>query len=128
MSSKMSFVELFEHLERYIDNKNNRFKFALRLKRGVADTSEPGGLYKDQCYLEGAVNFLQERKTIDLIGLFCGKISIEDLKKPKIQKILNKERLVLPNFVDNMQDYERALDIIAECNLIPEKEVAPAQY
>ena len=95
----------------------------MRLKRGYADTGEPGGLYKDQCYLEGAVNFLQERKTVDFHGLFCGKISMDDLKKPKIQKILNKDKIILPPFFSNdIEKYKAALDVIAATNLIPEKE------
>ena len=62
MASKMSFVELFNDLERYIDNRMARWKFVIRLKRGLMDTSEPGGLYKDQVYLEGAVMILSERR------------------------------------------------------------------
>ena len=57
----MSFVELFNHLEKYVDNKKRRFQSVLRVKRGMIDTSEPGGLYKDQVYLEGAINILRER-------------------------------------------------------------------
>ena len=58
MASKLSFVELFDDLERYIDDKMSRFKFVLRVKRGKEDTGEPGGYYKDQVYLEGAVAIL----------------------------------------------------------------------
>ena len=47
MASKMSFVELFNDLEKYVDNSKRRFKTVLRVKRGIIDTSEPGGLYKD---------------------------------------------------------------------------------
>ena len=79
MASKLSFVELFNDLEKYIDSRLSRWRFVLRLKRGMIETSEPGGLYKDQCYLEGAVLFLQNRESIDIIGLFTGKISLEDL-------------------------------------------------
>ena len=43
----MSFVDLFNDMERFVDNKYSRFKFVLRVKRGLMDTSEPGGLYKD---------------------------------------------------------------------------------
>ena len=75
----MSFVELFDDIEKYIDGKLNRFRFALRLKRGMQDTKEPGGLYKDQVYLEGAIRVLQHRKTLDFAGLMCGKISLDDL-------------------------------------------------
>ena len=114
----MSFVELFEDIEKYIDSKMSRWKFVLRLKRGLIETSEPGGLYKDQCYLEGAVQFLQNRHTIDIMGLFCGKISFEDLAKPKIQKVLNKESIKLPTFMQDMERYMGALDIIARTNHI----------
>jgi len=47
MASKMSFVELFNDLEKYIDNPRRRWKCTLRVKRGMVDTVEPGGLYKD---------------------------------------------------------------------------------
>ena len=55
MASKMSFVDLFNDLEKYIDNPRRRLKCVIRVKRGIIDTSEPGGLYKDQVYLEGAI-------------------------------------------------------------------------
>ncbi len=55
MASKLGFVDLFNDLEKYIDNPRRRFKLTLRVKRGLTDTSEPGGLYKDQVYLEGAI-------------------------------------------------------------------------
>ena len=90
----------------------------LRLKRGMVETVEPGGLYKDQCYLEGAVNFLKARHSIDIIGLFTGKISLDDLRKPKIQKVLNKEGIKLPDFVSDMPKYMSALDVIARTNHI----------
>ena len=68
--------------------------------------------------MEGAVEFLQNRNTIDIHGLFSGKISLEDLKKPKIQKVLNKESIKLPTFVQDMDRYMSALDIIARTNHI----------
>lgn len=118
MASKMSFVDLFNDIEKYIDSKTSRWKFVLRLKRGLIETSEPGGLYKDQCYLEGAVEFLQHRHSIDIAGLFTGKISLEDLRKPKIQKVLNKESIKLPTFVQDWDKYMAALDVIAKTNHI----------
>jgi hypothetical protein len=47
MASQMSFVELFNNLEKYIDNKIKRFDWCVRVKRGMEDTSLPGGYYKD---------------------------------------------------------------------------------
>lgn len=43
----MSFVDLFNDLEKYIDNPRRRLKNVIRVKRGLIDTSEAGGLYKD---------------------------------------------------------------------------------
>jgi hypothetical protein len=43
----MSFVELFNDLAKYVDNTRKRWKYVLRVKRGLGDTSLPGGLYKD---------------------------------------------------------------------------------
>jgi len=47
MASKMSFVELFNDLAKYVDSPKRRWKCTLRVKRGLEDTSQPGGLYKD---------------------------------------------------------------------------------
>ncbi len=87
----MGFVDLFNDIEKYIDDKMSRWKFVLRVKRGLMDTSEPGGLYKDQVYLEGAVAILRERKYLDFHGLCCGKISLDDMKRLGALKKLKKE-------------------------------------
>ncbi len=42
-ASELSFVELFNDLEKYVDNPRKRWKYVLRFKRGLTDTSEPGG-------------------------------------------------------------------------------------
>jgi hypothetical protein len=39
MAKNMSFVDLFKDLERYVDNPAHRWKFVLRVKRGLVDTS-----------------------------------------------------------------------------------------
>lgn len=57
-ASEMSFSELFNDLEKYVDNPRIRYRYVLRVKRGLSDTSKPGGLYKDQVYLEGALKIL----------------------------------------------------------------------
>jgi hypothetical protein len=47
MAGMLSFVELYNDLEKYVDNPRRRWKYVLRVKRGITDTSEHGGLYKD---------------------------------------------------------------------------------
>ena len=117
-ASTMSFVELFEELAKYIDDEKRRWKSVLRVKRGLMDSSEPGGLYKDQVYLEGAVAVLRERRSIDFKLLYCGKLLLEDIKKPFIMKRAKLDTLVLPPFMENMDLYMKALDVIAKTNFI----------
>lgn len=118
-ASEMSFVELYNDIERYTDEPHTRFMHVLRVKRGMEDTSLPGGYYKDQVYLEGAVAILQDRKNLDFHGLYCGKISLEDLRKPHIAKKMKKDELTIPPYMKDMDKYMEALDIISAVNHIP---------
>ena len=54
----MNFAELFKDLEKYIDQPERRWNGVLKTKRGITDTSKPGGLYKGKMYLEGAIKLL----------------------------------------------------------------------
>ena len=58
MAKNMSFVDLFKDLVKYVDCPKQRWKICLRIKRGLTDTSQKGGLYKDKVYLEGAIQIL----------------------------------------------------------------------
>ncbi len=86
MAAEMSFVELFEELAQYVDDPFRRWKYCLRVKRGMTDTSQPGGMYKDQVYLEGSVKILRNRKQLDFVGLHCGKMTVDDSLRPFIKK------------------------------------------
>ena len=63
-------------MEDYIVDPERRWNLAVRVKRGLKDTSQPGGLFKDQCYLKGAVEFLKRRKEINFSNLFAGKLTL----------------------------------------------------
>ena len=114
----MSFVDLFKDLEKYVDSAGARWKFVLRVKRGLVDTSQKGGLYKDQVYLEGAVKILSQRHALNFKALLCGKISLQDLPRDDIYLILNYENQLLPPFMENMEEYMYCLDQIAITNHI----------
>lgn len=102
MAKNMSFVELFQDIEKYtIGNSDLRWKYVLRVKRGLNDTTQKGGLYKDAVYLEGAVKVLLRRKNLNILGLFCGKISLRDLTRRS--EILNYNGLLLPPFLQDME-------------------------
>lgn len=91
MAKQLSFVDLFKDLEQYVDTASARWKFVVRVKRGLTDTSQKGGLYKDQVYLEGAVKILSMRKALNFKALLCGKISLQDLPRDDVYPILNYE-------------------------------------
>lgn len=52
----------------------------------MTDTSEHGGMYKDQVYLEGSVKILRNRKNLDFVALHCGKMTVDDSLRPYIKK------------------------------------------
>lgn len=59
----------------------------MRVKRGQQDTSLPGGFYKDQAYLLGAVELLTHLDKIpDLRMLYASKLGVKDLLKPSVQE------------------------------------------
>lgn len=115
-ASQLSFVELYNDLEKYIDNPIRRFKEALRVKRGLEDTSKPGGCYKDQVYLAGAIKILKARWKIDFKELYAGKIALEDYFRDDVRAALKTENLILPEFMKDMTNYRLALDNIAKVN------------
>jgi hypothetical protein len=55
--------------------------------------------------------------------LCCGKISLDDVKRLGAQQKLFKDKIIIPKFMDNFDEYMRALDIIAKCNHVDEFEV-----
>ena len=114
----MSFAELYADLEQFVDDPHRRWNYTLRVKRGITDTSMPGGLYKDQVYLEGAYKILKERRNINFFALISGKISLEDLYRPFLMKILRLDNLMIPPFMRDMKKYMKGLDRIAKINFI----------
>lgn len=51
-----SFVELWQFLGTYVQDPETRWMITLRQKRGMTDTSQPGGPTKDLVYFEGVVD------------------------------------------------------------------------
>ena len=53
MAARMSFKELYDHLERYVASPDSRWRHVMRVKRGLRDSDAHGGYGNDQCYFEG---------------------------------------------------------------------------
>ena len=119
-AQEMSFKEMYEDVEKYVHDPQQRFRFVARIKRGMEDTSQKGGMYKDTFYFEGAVRILKQRKEIDFKLLHCGKIGIDDFQRPFINKRIKPEKCIMPCFMKNYETYLKGLDIIAETNFVDE--------
>lgn len=78
---RMSFRELFNFLLPIMQDEEKTFKEVMRVKRGMGDTSKPGGFIKDHVYLEGKYVIQKYvREGGDLKKLYAGKISLDELK------------------------------------------------
>ncbi|MBU0974488.1 flavohemoglobin expression-modulating QEGLA motif protein [Patescibacteria group bacterium] len=79
-AQKSSFAETWKMLGKYIQDPQRRWMVTLRQKRGLTDTSKPGGFTKDLVYFEGMVetwNWLKDHN-FDITNLYFGKMAKED--------------------------------------------------
>lgn len=113
----LSLKELFRDLGRFVRDPYTRWDYCIRAKRGQGDTSQPGAFCKDQVYLEGALQLLKHRKTIDFHMLIrLGKIAWEDIGK--LESIADLENTRIPFFMEDLKHYHSCLDKIAEANCL----------
>lgn len=117
-SSLMGLEELFKDLEKYIKDPIRRWKECIRVKRGISDTSKPGGMYKDQVYLRGAIEILQSRNKIDFTLLHLGKLNLKDLQRMIKSGLIKTDKMKIPTFLKDIDKYKAALDRIALFNSI----------
>ncbi|MBN2142335.1 DUF1704 domain-containing protein [Candidatus Woesearchaeota archaeon] len=100
MAQTRSFREIFKHLRKHFSERE-AWKITMRAKRGLKDTSKPGGNTKDYIYLQGyfeVKEFLEKEGDEGLRRLYRGKVGIKDLEA--VEKVPGlKEPVLLP---DNM--------------------------
>ena len=86
------------------------------VKRGIEDTNTPGGNGEVQVYFEGAVKILEEVDTLDPVILFCGRITLDDMKLSRVQRVVRREGVLLPEFARNIFKYKKQLRKISLAN------------
>jgi uncharacterized protein (TIGR02421 family) len=100
-ASKLSFSQTFKLVREYYRNDRTCFAAVLRAKRGLADTSRPGGYSKDHCYLQG---YLEIKEYVahggDLKSLYAGKIALQH--SYLVQTGLLEAPKVLPDFLQDI--------------------------
>ena len=80
------------------------------------DTEKLGGNGEVQVYFEGAVAVLDQIDTIDPVLLFCGRITLDDMKLSRVQRVARRDGVLLPAFARNLPLYRKRLREIALAN------------
>lgn len=117
---EMSFAQLNKALTPYIENAERRWKLCLKIKRGLKDTSLPGGFSREQRYLEGVfevIDFVTHHEYNPEL-LYAGKIAVADALKAR--KISEARKYLLPQFLQNMsrEEYKKGIARIKKYNFI----------
>lgn len=82
-AQKSSFAKTWQSIGKYVQDPDRRWSITVRQKRGLTDTSKPGGFSKDLVYFEGSVdiyNYLEDHN-FDISDLYFGKLALKDVKK-----------------------------------------------
>lgn len=117
VAQEKSFDKTFAFIMKYLDDPEYAWKHTTKNKRGLYDTSKPGGFTLGIVYFEGMFevwNFLK-KYNFDLRGLYLGKISCQDIS---LARELNpKFEPQLPHFYTrNPEKYKKEIKKIAAIN------------
>lgn len=116
-AQKHSLAETWNFLKKYLENEETRWMVTFRQKRGISDTTKPGGFTKDLVYFQGAIETAKwlDQNNYNLPALYYGKLAAEDVEKalemnPNFQPLL-------PSFYEiSPEQYARDIHEIAEYN------------
>ncbi|MBW2965116.1 flavohemoglobin expression-modulating QEGLA motif protein [Candidatus Woesearchaeota archaeon] len=104
MAMSKSFSEIYNYLRQFFPD-STAFKITARAKRGLADTSRPGGCTKDYVYISG---YMKVKKYLDnggsLDALYAGKVGVEH-----IDRIKGVQNLSRPRFLPKNQTFKSLL-------------------
>lgn len=111
-----SFSHLYNELRSLGIGSTAAWDMALRQKRGLTDTSQPGGWSKNHLYLEGTVKVARWilNPQNDPRLLYAGKIAIEDIQFVKTMP--PNPELIYPTFFQDMDNYKQEIANIYELN------------
>ncbi len=112
-----SFAEVWRELAPFVQDPERRWDIVFRQKRGMTDTSQPGGFTKDLCYFQGMIQvwrWLADRQ-FDPTSLYIGKCALADVDKAVSY---NPDFLpLLPSFYTlDPKKYQRLLQKIGVAN------------
>lgn len=119
LASQTDFKTLYQFFYQHLQDPQKAWAQTLKNKRGLTDTSLPGGFNKSLVYLEGFVQVLKYLRThhYNPTLLYYGKLAIKDINKA--QKINPNFEAILPKFyTDNQELYQEKIKSLAKRNFI----------
>lgn len=116
-AQQASFAETWEFLDKYVQDPERRWTITFRQKRGLSDTSKPGGYSKDLVYFAGLIAVYRwlEKNNFDITSLYFGKIALVDVEKARD---MNPKFIpALPTFFSlSIEKYAQEIKKIGEYN------------
>lgn len=119
LASKADYKTVYQFYYQYHQNPQRAWSEALKNKRGLTNTSLPGGFSKGLVYLTGFAQVLKylRRQHYDPSPLYYGKLAYQDVKKA--QKINPNYQALLPRFyTEDPQAYREKIQTLAKRNFI----------
>lgn len=116
IAAHTTFSELNKTLKKYITDPERRWRYCLKVKRGIEDTSTQAVFSKNQIYFIGTVEVLRWllQNNYDIASLYLGKIALEDVNTART---LATQAPSLPSFILHNENALRAnIDRIVTCN------------
>ena len=101
LAQKSSFQKCYQQALEFFQNQELAFTYTTRVKRGLTDTSQPGGFTKDIVYWEGyheIKDWLSDPRH-DLHDLYWGRISWREVEELRPRAIT--EGLIYPTFIND---------------------------
>ena len=119
VAQKKDFKTVYAFFYEYLQDSQKSWSYALKNKRGLTDTSLPGGFSKSFVYLEGFEQVLKYLKNYqyDPSLLYYGKLAIEDIAKA--QKMNPNYQALLPKFyINDPLAYQKRVKALAKRNFV----------
>ncbi len=120
LSQKNSFSQMYRVLLDLGMSQDRAWNLCLRNKRGLIDTSQPGGFTKDICYLEGTIQVWDWliNPAHDAEDLYIGRINLKTADALAAEK--KNYTIISPTFLANRKKYLEMIKQIGEVNKFDE--------
>lgn len=104
-AEKHSFSEVFHTLVQLGRSEQTSWNTAVKVKRGMTDTSQPGVFSREICYLEGIIKLWKWvlDPSHNLEALYWGRLALEEL--PEFSNTVLPETLKVPTFIRESDTY-----------------------